>query len=114
MKRQEIESRLAQIRKASGAAFDEDAIDLDEDYDPAKHEQAMQRVLGEDYDDAEEELGEEDLLNGGGEAWEAPGAAQDGGDDWAAGEEGWEAGDAAEEGWEAGDAAEEGADNEER
>merc|ERR1719353_2551338 len=27
MKRQEIESRLAQIRKASGATFDEDAID---------------------------------------------------------------------------------------
>jgi len=54
LKRQAIAEKLRQLREASGSdnridgdAFD--GLDLNEDFDPAKHDEMMRRQFGEDY-----------------------------------------------------------------
>lgn len=62
LKKLEIQRRLKQLQEVTGnheSALG--AIDLDEAFDPDSHDKAMDKFLGEGYDEQEEELDEEEL-----------------------------------------------------
>lgn len=63
LKQQEIQRRLKQIQEVTGNEETAlGAIDLDADFDPDRFDKEMEGVLGNDYDEKDEALGEEELL----------------------------------------------------
>eukprot|EP00929_Paragymnodinium_shiwhaense_P027815 TRINITY_DN1623_c0_g1_i1.p1 TRINITY_DN1623_c0_g1~~TRINITY_DN1623_c0_g1_i1.p1 ORF type:complete len:732 (-),score=257.03 TRINITY_DN1623_c0_g1_i1:213-2408(-) len=62
LKKQEIMRRLQQIQEVTGNQESAlGAIDLDKEFDPTDHDKEMEGLLGEDYDEQEEDLDEETL-----------------------------------------------------
>ncbi|CAE8735939.1 unnamed protein product [Polarella glacialis] len=63
LKRNEIKRRLEQIREVTGN--DESALGkglLDEDFNPEAHDTEMSKMLGDDYDEKDETLAEQELV----------------------------------------------------
>jgi len=63
LKKQEIVRRLQQLKEITG---NEDIalgpVDLDEEFNPESHDQVVQKLLGENFDEQEEQLKEEELV----------------------------------------------------
>ncbi|EPT24632.1 zinc finger, zz type domain-containing protein [Toxoplasma gondii TgCatPRC2] len=63
MKKQEILERIQKIQEMTGhQELDVTAIDLDADFDPEAHDKEMATMLGDDYEQCEENVPEEELL----------------------------------------------------
>lgn len=62
LKKQEINHRLEQLKQITGKDCSIGAVDLEKPFDVDTHDQDMELLLGEDYDDLEDTLGEEELL----------------------------------------------------
>jgi len=63
LKKEEIRRRLQQLKDITGNAESGlGALDLDGEFNPDKHDQDMAKLLGEDFDDQEEALAADDLV----------------------------------------------------